>query len=619
MVKFIEDKNSKPPKRHKKSKKQHQLPLSTRHAEDHADGRKTEVYQPPKKRGKAKRQKEDQQAPVLSEPTSPATKHSESSSTSSPAQTERTERTPRRRRRRRKKPAGERTAQPASESKPAREEQQEQKSPEKKTSKPQPPKQDNWKPEDFNVPPQEGKTRFQDFELDSRILHGIAEAGFEYCTPIQAAILPHALAGHDANGRAQTGTGKTAAFLIAVFNRLLQNEPPAKPDKATPGCLIIAPTRELAMQIEKEALLLGKYVPLSVVSLYGGVKIEKNVKMLKEEAADILVATPGRLLDIKARKLLHLSKVQILVIDEADRMLDMGFIPDVRRIIRSIPARNHRQTLLFSATLSPDVVRLASQWMQDAHTVEIEPDQVAVDTVEQHVYIVTNEEKYHVLYNLLTKNKPERVLVFANRRDVVASLYRKLKGHDFSCGMLSGALPQQKRERTLEAFRENKINILVATDVAGRGLHIDGVSHVINYNVPHEAEDYVHRIGRTGRAGASGVSISFACETDSFYIPAIEEYIGREIECEVPEEEWLEKPPKGRYIAPSKDEQDNRRRSGRSGQRSGRPRRKPRSNNDKRREGSKESKSDGEQKKSRSSRSRSRRRRPRRKSDNPES
>lgn len=399
-----------------------------------------------------------------------------------------------------------------------------------------------WTLANFFVPPKEGKTRFHDLHLPDEIMHAIADLNFEYCMPIQARMLPAAISGQDVTGRAQTGTGKTASFLITIFTRLLRNRPPHEVKKASPRALVLAPTRELAQQIEKEARALAQYTPLQILAVYGGADYERQAKRLEGQPIDLIIATPGRLLDFKQDSKLHLNHVEILVIDEADRMLDMGFIPSVRRIIHSTPPRATRQTMLFSATLTPEVIHLASQWMKDAAIVEIDPEQVAVDTVEQRFFIVTNEQKFALLYNILEHEQPERVVIFANRRDDVTRLTRKLRDHGIKCAPLSGALPQKTRERTLEDFRDRKNHILIATDVAGRGLHVDGVSHVINYNVPPEPDDYVHRIGRTGRAGSKGIAISFASESDALYLPDIEKYIGRPIKCVYPEEQWLALP-----------------------------------------------------------------------------
>ena len=403
--------------------------------------------------------------------------------------------------------------------------------------------QAEWDPSTVHVDPVEGKTRFLDLELPPEIMHAVVDLGFEYCTPIQAEIMPDTLQGKDATGKAQTGTGKTAAFLITIFRHLLSHPAPENLRKGTPRSLVIAPTRELALQIEKDAKELAKYTDFQIVAVFGGMDYVKQRRFLTEQHVDLVIATPGRLLDFKRRQDLHLSRVEVMVIDEADRMLDMGFIPDVRQIIHSTPPKTKRQTMLFSATLTPDVVRLARQWTRDAVSVEIEPEQVAVDTVNQIVYIVTTKEKFPLLLNIVQRDDAQRVMVFANRRDQTRKLTELLEQYGISCALLSGDVPQTKRIKTLERFREGDFRVLVATDVAGRGIHVEGVSHVVNFTLPHDAEDYVHRIGRTGRAGATGTSISFACEADAFQIPAIEEYIGNELECVHPEDDWLVAPP----------------------------------------------------------------------------
>ena len=396
-----------------------------------------------------------------------------------------------------------------------------------------------WKPEDFVVEPQEGKTRFHDFKLSNELMHAIHDLGFPYCTPIQAQVLGHTLRGQDAIGRAQTGTGKTAAFLISIIAQLQQTPPPKERYMGEPRALIIAPTRELVVQIANDALALTKYSGLNVMSFVGGMDFDKQLKALEARHCDILVATPGRLLDFQQRGEVHLDMVEVMVLDEADRMLDMGFIPQVRQIIRQTPPKSERQTLLFSATFTDDVMNLAKQWTTDPAIVEIEPENVASETVEQHVYAVAGSDKYKLLYNLITQNKWERVMVFANRKDEVRRIEEKLLRDGVNAAQLSGDVPQHKRIRTLESFREGRITVLVATDVAGRGIHIEGISHVINFTLPEDPDDYVHRIGRTGRAGTSGVSISFAGEDDSYQLPGIEALLGRKIKCEMPPDELL--------------------------------------------------------------------------------
>jgi ATP-dependent RNA helicase RhlB len=396
-----------------------------------------------------------------------------------------------------------------------------------------------WDVSQYRVPAGEGKTRFHDLGLAPEVMHAIADLEFKYCTPVQASVLPHTLAGKDIAGQAQTGTGKTAAFLLTIFTRFLRDPGPAKRKAVSPRALILAPTRELVLQIEKDAHSLSRYFACDVIAVFGGMEFEKQKRMLAERNVDVVVATPGRLLDFQRRRYINLGAVEILVIDEADRMLDMGFIPDVRRIVESTPPKARRQTMLFSATLTSDVRRLAAQWTREAAIVEIMPEQVAVDTIEQRVYITTTAEKFALLYNFIVQQNLERVLVFANRRDVSQRLMEKLRSHGITCGLLSGDVDQTKRIKTLEDFRTGKFRVLVATDVAARGLHVEGISHVVNYNLPFSAEDYVHRIGRTGRAGATGTSVSFACEDDAPQIPVIEEYIGRKLTAVYPDDAWL--------------------------------------------------------------------------------
>ncbi|MFZ3205838.1 MAG: ATP-dependent RNA helicase RhlB [Pseudomonas sp.] len=403
---------------------------------------------------------------------------------------------------------------------------------------------DTWKLEDFAVEPAEGKTRFHDFKLSPELMHAIYDLGFPYCTPIQAQVLGFTLKGQDAIGRAQTGTGKTAAFLISIITQLLQTPPPKERYMGEPRALIIAPTRELVVQIAKDAADLTKYTGLNVMSFVGGMDFDKQLKLLESRYCDILVATPGRLLDFNQRGEVHLDMVEVMVLDEADRMLDMGFIPQVRQIIRQTPPKNERQTLLFSATFTEDVMNLAKQWTTDPAIVEIESENVASDTVEQHVYMVASSDKYKLLYNLIAQNDWIRVMVFANRKDEVRRIEERLTRDGISAAQMSGDVPQHKRIKTLEGFREGKIRVMVATDVAGRGIHVDAISHVINYTLPDVPDDYVHRIGRTGRAGASGTSISFASENDAYALPPIEQLLGRKINCEMPPEELLKPVPR---------------------------------------------------------------------------
>ena len=409
--------------------------------------------------------------------------------------------------------------------------------------KPAPVKHEPWDPASFVVEDIPGKTRFQDLDLEPEIMHAVADLGFSYCSPIQAQSLPHALQGKDVVGKAQTGTGKTAAFLTTIIDDLLKNPIPEKRYAGEARALVIAPTRELVIQIAEDAKLLCKYTDLKIHTLVGGMDYVKQQRHLHEDLVDILVATPGRLLDFCGNKDVFLDQLEILVIDEADRMLDMGFIPQVRQIVRQAPKREDRQTLFFSATFTDDVRNLVEQWTYQPVTIDIQPESVANSTVDQHVYLVSTEEKYTLLYNLIQQEHAESMIVFANRRDECRDLQEKLLRHGVNAGLLSGEITQNKRVSTLDAFKNGETKVLVATDVAGRGIHINDISHVVNFTLPEEPEDYVHRIGRTGRAGKSGTSISFACEDDALRLEPIAKLLGKEIKCEQPPEYLLLTPP----------------------------------------------------------------------------
>jgi ATP-dependent RNA helicase RhlB len=396
-----------------------------------------------------------------------------------------------------------------------------------------------WDLSQFQVEPQPGKVRFHDLGLPVQLMHGIADLGFQYASPIQAKSLPYTLPGNDVVGKAQTGTGKTAAFLITIINDLMTHPLEEEQYAGEPRALVIAPTRELVMQIAEDAKGLAKHTDLKIQTLVGGMDYDKQKKALHYDAVDIVIATPGRLIDFATNKDVYLDRVEVMVIDEADRMLDMGFIPQVRRIVRMTPHKEHRQTLMFSATFTSDVERLAEQWTLDATRIEIEPEHVASDSVDQKVYIVESNQKFKLLQAVLETEQAESVIVFANRRDEVRRLQERLRKKGIPAGILSGEIAQNKRVRTLEDFKSGKIQVLVATDVAGRGIHVDGISHVVNYTLPEEPEDYVHRIGRTGRAGRTGVSISFACEDDSFLLEPIEKLLGDKLNIERPPEELL--------------------------------------------------------------------------------
>lgn len=422
-----------------------------------------------------------------------------------------------------------------------------------------------WTIDDFQIEPSPDRARFHDFGLPLPVLHAIQDLGFEYCTPIQAKVLAHVREGRNIAGRAQTGTGKTAAFLMCIFARFIASPRSKDRKRGAPRALILAPTRELVLQIAKDAQDLSKYSPIHCIAVYGGMDFEKQRKEIENRHVDLIAATPGRLLDFVRRGILDLKQVEVLVIDEADRMLDMGFIPDVSRIIRATPPKDKRRTMLFSATLTEKVLRLASQWMPDPVICEIEPEKVTVDIVDQIVYIVQAREKFRLLYNLLQKEDASKILIFCNRRTTTQRLAENLRKHGVPCEYLSGVVRQEKRLRILEEFREGKIRIVVATDVAGRGLHVDNISHVVNYEFPYEPEDYVHRIGRTGRAGVFGTAISFACEEESFVIPEIEEYIGKTLSCTMPKADLLAAPPRptgGTERAPQHAHTSSSRRSG---------------------------------------------------------
>ena len=390
-----------------------------------------------------------------------------------------------------------------------------------------------WKLEEFVVEPIEGKARFHDMQLPDSLMQGIQESGFQYCTPIQAQSLPAALKGSDILGQAQTGTGKSAAFLTAVINRLL-TDPVEERFASEPRALIVAPTRELVMQIGKDAVGLSKHTGLKVVTIVGGMDYEEQRRQLRDHVVDILVATPGRLIDFMGSQDVYLDEVDVLVLDEADRMLDMGFIPDVRRIERATPPKGDRQTLFFSATFTEQIRRLIDQWTEQPVEVTIEPERVATDNIDQKFLMVAGDEKFDILCKFLRESPIERAIIFANRRDITRNLCDKLNKKGLTSVLLSGEVNQQKRIKTLERFRDGYVNIMVAPDVAGRGIHVDGVSHVFNYNLPDDAEDYVHRIGRTGRAGTKGTSIALISEDDAFELPALEDYLGTKLKLEQP-------------------------------------------------------------------------------------
>ncbi len=373
---------------------------------------------------------------------------------------------------------------------------------------------------------------FSSFDLHPALLAGLEAAGFTRCTPIQALTLPVALPGGDVAGQAQTGTGKTLAFLVAVMNRLLTRPALAERKPEDPRALILAPTRELAIQIHKDAVKFGSDLGLRFALVYGGVDYDKQRELL-QQGVDVIIATPGRLIDyVKQHKVVSLHACEVCVLDEADRMFDLGFIKDIRFLLRRMPIRTERQTLLFSATLSHRVLELAYEHMNEPEKLVVEAETITAARVRQRLYYPSDEEKLPLLIGLLSRSEGARTMVFVNTKMFVERVARSLERAGYRVGVLSGDVPQKKRESLLKKFQAGQLEILVATDVAARGLHIDGVSHVYNYDLPFDAEDYVHRIGRTARLGAEGDAISFACERYAMGLPDIEAYIEQKIPSE---------------------------------------------------------------------------------------
>jgi ATP-dependent RNA helicase RhlB len=379
---------------------------------------------------------------------------------------------------------------------------------------------------------------FSNFDLHPGLLAGLEAAGFNRCTPIQALTLPLSLNGRDVAGQAQTGTGKTLAFLITVMNRLLTRPALATRNAADPRAMILAPTRELAIQIHKDAEAFGSALGLKFALVYGGVDYDKQREIL-QRGADVIIATPGRLIDYVRQGVVHLHACEACVLDEADRMFDLGFIKDLRYLLRKLPRREERQTLLFSATLSHRVLELAYEHMNEPEKVVVESEFVTAARVRQKMYLPANEEKLPLLIGLLSRSEGARTMVFVNTKVWVEKVARALEKAHYRVGVLSGDVPQKKRQSLLAKFQRGELEILVATDVAARGLHIDGVSHVYNFDLPFEAEDYVHRIGRTARLGAEGDAISFACERYAQGLPAIEAFIEQSIPVEPMTNEML--------------------------------------------------------------------------------
>lgn len=396
---------------------------------------------------------------------------------------------------------------------------------------------------------------FSSFELHPALQAGLEGAGFTRCTPIQALTLPVALAGGDVAGQAQTGTGKTLAFLVAVVNRLLSRPALADRKPEDPRALILAPTRELAIQIHKDAVKFGSDLGLRFALVYGGVDYDKQREIL-QQGVDVIIATPGRLIDyVKQHKVVSLHACEICVLDEADRMFDLGFIKDIRFLLRRMPERTIRQTLLFSATLSHRVLELAYEHMNEPQKLVVEAETITAARVRQRIYFPADDEKIPLLLGLLSRSEGARTMVFVNTKVFVERVARSLEKAGYRVGVLSGDVPQKKRESLLNRFQKGQLEILVATDVAARGLHIDGIKYVYNYDLPFDAEDYVHRIGRTARLGEEGDAISFACERYAMGLPDIEAYIEQKIPSEPVTKELLTALPRPERPAPAAGEE----------------------------------------------------------------
>ena len=412
-------------------------------------------------------------------------------------------------------------------------------------------------------------TEINSLGLPDVLQKSIAEMGFTHCTPIQAQTLPLALEGQDIAGQAQTGTGKTAAFLIATYVHLLKNPPSPKRQPNQPRAIVIAPTRELAIQIHKDAEALGKYTELRLGLVYGGANYTGQREQLAE-GVDLLIGTPGRIIDYFKQHVFNLKAIQVMVLDEADRMFDMGFLKDIRYILRRMPDPDKRLNMLFSATLSYRVMELAYEHMNNPTQVVIESENVTADKITEVVYFPAQEEKIPLLLGVLHTHDVTRTMVFVNTKRAAEQVQAYLQGNDYDAAVISGDVPQKKRMSLLKRFTDGELPILIATDVAARGLHVPEISHVINYDLPQDPEDYVHRIGRTARAGASGDAISFACEEYSFSLMDIEEYIGHKIPSEVVSAQMLLEPkPPVKIKRPASRKKASKKKPARGGRSSG--------------------------------------------------
>ena len=371
------------------------------------------------------------------------------------------------------------------------------------------------------------KIKFSSLNIDPLIIKGINDLNFEFCTPIQSESLPIALQGKDVAGQAQTGTGKTAAFLISAIQRIIENDSSGK-EKKQPRIFILAPTRELAIQIAKDAEAIGRHTNLKIGLAYGGTDYEKQSSIITQ-GIDILIGTPGRVIDYYKNKIFKLNDIEVLVLDEADRMFDLGFIKDIRYLLRRLPKPHNRLNMLFSATLSHRVLELAYEHMNDPELIKIEAEKMTADNIRQAIFFPSNEDKIPLLIGLIKEMEKSKVMIFVNTKKEVERLESIMKRNKIDAESISGDVPQKKRVKMLKRFEEGQLSVLIATDVASRGLHIPDIKYVINYDLPQDAEDYVHRIGRTARAGTNGNAISFGCETYAISLPEIENYIGMKI------------------------------------------------------------------------------------------
>ncbi|MEJ5360301.1 MAG: DEAD/DEAH box helicase [Desulfobacterales bacterium] len=433
--------------------------------------------------------------------------------------------------------------------------------------------------EEFEVPsepPRASKpefltsTRFDSFKLPPEILRGLADAGFEHCTPIQAESLPVLLAGRDVAGQAHTGTGKTAAFLVTVLTGLLERgeRPPM------PQALILAPTRELSRQIVEEARLLGRYTGLTLLEVVGGIDYKEQAEELRK-GVDIVIGTPGRIIDYYKQGIFKTREIRYLVIDEADRLLDLGFEKDMRFLLRKLPSYEKRQSMLFSATLSHRVLELTYEFMNLPEFISVVPDKVTVAGIDQSLFHVGSDRKFSLLLGILQREVFSRMLIFVNTKIEAERLARRLQRNGHPAEGITGDLPQRKRFRLMERFKSGEVRILIATDVASRGIHVEDVSHVINYDVPQDPENYVHRIGRTARAGRTGKAITLACEEYVYHLEPLEAFLGFRIPVVWPEDDWFledRSRPEDLRRPRRADRREGRREAERPGRRGGRPR-----------------------------------------------